>query len=190
MLFRRRDPVGFLEMVRLWLWPRRSFARSLAYMKKRILRIAATPHAIALGIGIGIFAACSPFFGFHLILAMALAWSLRANIAAAALTTVLSNPVTFLPIILLDYKLGGFIFSFFNHASTMSLAEVRQIFTQHSWTEAWHILLVAWDDVLIPILVGGTVMGLVLGTIAYILSYRTTYRFQERRRAKARRKAQ
>ena len=47
MLFRRRKPDGFLERVRTYLWPRRSFSRSLQYFSKRILRLKATPHAVA-----------------------------------------------------------------------------------------------------------------------------------------------
>ncbi|TIN70311.1 MAG: DUF2062 domain-containing protein, partial [Mesorhizobium sp.] len=41
MLFRRRKPDGLYERVRTYLWPRRSFSRSLQYFSKRILRLKA-----------------------------------------------------------------------------------------------------------------------------------------------------
>ena len=50
MLFRRREPEGVWERFRTALWPRRSFTRSVQYLVKRVLRLTATPHAIAAGV--------------------------------------------------------------------------------------------------------------------------------------------
>ncbi|HMM65076.1 MAG TPA: DUF2062 domain-containing protein, partial [Mesorhizobium sp.] len=38
MLFKRRETESLWERLRVWLWPRRSFSRSLQYFSKRILR--------------------------------------------------------------------------------------------------------------------------------------------------------
>ena len=53
MLFRRRHPEAWFVKVRTAMWPRRSWSRSLAYVFKRIIRITATPHAIAAGVAAG-----------------------------------------------------------------------------------------------------------------------------------------
>lgn len=168
----------------MWLWPRRSFSRSLKYYGKRLLRISATPHQVALGLAIGVLAASSPLFGLHIILAGIVTWLLRGNIAAAILGTMLSNPLTFLPIVMIDYKLGHFYFSFFGNVDEIPLAEIRAMFEGLSVSQAWSILLEAWDTVMKPILLGGLILGVFLGGLAYICAYRATRQFQIHRREK------
>ena len=68
----------------------------MQYFSKRILRLRATPHAIAAGVAAGVFAAFLPFLGFHILIAAALAWLIRGNILAAALgTAAVGNPLSF-----------------------------------------------------------------------------------------------
>ena len=50
MLFRRRTRESLWQRFRVHMWPRRSLSRSLQYFWKRILRLRATPHAIAAGV--------------------------------------------------------------------------------------------------------------------------------------------
>ena len=52
MLFRRRNRPTRIERLRVAVWPRNSWARSTRYFGKRVLRLTATPHAIALGFGV------------------------------------------------------------------------------------------------------------------------------------------
>jgi uncharacterized protein (DUF2062 family) len=52
VLFRRRKPDGLFERVRTYLWPRRSFSRSLQYFSKRT-RLKATLHAVVAGVAAG-----------------------------------------------------------------------------------------------------------------------------------------
>jgi len=94
MLFRRRKPESLMEKIRLCLWPRRSFGRSARYFGKRLLRIPASPHIIALGFAIGIFFASTPLYGFHILCAIFFAWVFSANMAAAALGTALVLPIS------------------------------------------------------------------------------------------------
>ncbi|MDD9333726.1 MAG: DUF2062 domain-containing protein, partial [Bartonella sp.] len=102
MFFNYRAPMNFGKRVRRKL----SLCRLFYYMRKRILRISATPHKVALGFSIGIFAACSPLLGLHIILAIFFSWVLRGDFAAAIIGTVFSNPLTFFLIIMADYKVG------------------------------------------------------------------------------------
>jgi holo-[acyl-carrier protein] synthase len=98
MLFKRRIKPGFRERMRTALWPRRSVGRSLRYFGKRVLRLRATPHAIAAGLAAGIFSSFIPILGVHIAVALAIAWIIGGNIAAAILGTTLGNPL-FLPFI-------------------------------------------------------------------------------------------
>lgn len=184
MLFRRRKPISFIERIRLWLWPRRSFSRSLRYYGKRLLRISATPHQVALGLAIGVFAASSPFVGLHIILAGIVASLLRGNIAAAILGTILSNPLTFLPIVMADYKIGHMLLSTFGNVQAIPLSEIRQMFDGLSLSQAWSSLLEAWEPVMMPIILGGVVLGAILGSLSYVCAYRATFQFQKRHKEK------
>ena len=47
-------------------------------MKLRLLRLSASPHSIAAGVAIGIAVAWTPFLGVHIIIALAIAFILRA----------------------------------------------------------------------------------------------------------------
>lgn len=184
MLFRRRKPISFLERLRVWLWPRRSFSRSLRYYGKRLLRISATPHQVALGLAIGILAASSPFVGLHIIFAGIIAWILGGNVAAAVLGTMLSNPLTFLPIVMADYKLGNICLSIFDNVEEIPLSEIREMFEGLSLSQAWSTILEAWGPVMKPVILGGLVLGATLSSLAYICAYRATFQFQKRRKEK------
>ena len=98
MLFKRRTPPSWQETFRVWLWPRRSWLRSTQYVTKRILRLTATPYAIAAGVAAGVFTSFTPFMGLHFLVAALFAWLIRGNLIASALGTFFGNPLTF-PII-------------------------------------------------------------------------------------------
>ncbi|MGL6071673.1 DUF2062 domain-containing protein, partial [Craterilacuibacter sp.] len=65
-------------------------------------------HSVALGMALGVFfGLLTPFA--QIILAVGAAIILRANVAAAALSTLVTNPLTFAPIYYLAYRLGAFL---------------------------------------------------------------------------------
>ncbi|WP_208435200.1 DUF2062 domain-containing protein [Bartonella phoceensis] len=188
MLFRRREPVDFVKRIRLWLWPRRSFSRSFAYICKRILRISATPHKVALGFAIGIFLACSPLFGMHIFLAIFFSWLLRANFAASIIGTIFSNPLTFLLIVMADYKVGYFCLSLFSNVNEISLSQIRALFNGLTLSNASLLFKGAWDSIMRPMILGGTLLGFIFGGLSYIGVYRAIVRFQQKRYQKIIRK--
>ncbi len=181
MLFRRREPVDFIKRIRLWLWPRRSLSRSFCYIRKRILRISATPHKVALGFSIGIFLACSPLFGMHIILAIFFSWILRGNFAAAIIGTVFSNPLTFLLIIMADYKIGYFCLSLFSNVNEISLSQIQILFSGLTLSNVSQLFKGAWDSIMKPMILGGTLLGFIFGGLSYIGVYRAIVRFQQKR---------
>jgi uncharacterized protein (DUF2062 family) len=67
------------------------------------------PRAVARGVAAGLLVAPTPVLGLHTWMALGLATALRANRAAALLASNLSNPVTFLPLALLDVRLGTWL---------------------------------------------------------------------------------
>ncbi|WP_336287890.1 DUF2062 domain-containing protein [Bartonella sp. CB60] len=181
MLFRRRESVNFIKRIRLWLWPRRSFSRSFCYMRKRILRISATPHKVALGFAVGIFLACSPLLGVHIILAIVFSWILRGNFAAAIIGTVFSNPLTFLFIVMVDYKIGYLCLSLFSDVNEISLSQIRALFDGLTLSNASLLFKDAWNSIMMPMIIGGVFLGFILGSFSYIGVYRAITRFQQKR---------
>jgi len=178
MLFRRRHPANIWERIRVGLWPRRSFSRSFRYMGKRIVRISASPHAIALGLSIGVCAAFTPFFGFHIILAVLVAWLCSANIAAAAIGTALSNPLTVPFIFGMTYALGQMLFNIGDPREAISVAEFLQMLEERDFTDLW--------EVFIQLLLGSVVLGAVAGLFTYLIAFNATWRFRRARAAKLR----
>ncbi|AGF75585.1 DUF2062 domain-containing protein [Bartonella vinsonii] len=189
MLFRRREPVDFVKRIRLWLWPRRSFSRSFHYIRKRILRISATPHKVALGFAIGIFLACSPLFGMHIVLAIFFSWILRGNFAAAIIGTAFSNPLTFLLIVMADYKVGYFCLSLFSNVDEISLSQIRVLFEGLTLSNISLLFKGTWDSIMRPMILGGILLGFILGSLSYIGVYRAIARFQKKRYQKIIKKA-
>lgn len=171
MLFRRRKPPSLSERVRIWLWPRRNWSRSSRYISHRLRRLRATPHAIALGCGLGVFASFTPFFGFHFILAGVLAWATRSSIIASALGTFFGNPLTFPFMWYGAYHLGNWTLGL--NPKPRKIDFSGGLFDK-SFDQVWPILK--------PIIVGGIPLGIVAGTIAYFLVRKAAEAYRNKRR--------
>jgi uncharacterized protein (DUF2062 family) len=79
----------------------RPFAHHLGKPELWRLHHRSVPRAVALGLGIGVII---PFM--HMVLAAILAIPLRANVAVAAATTLLINPLTIPPMYYFAYRTG------------------------------------------------------------------------------------
>ncbi|MCY6381460.1 DUF2062 domain-containing protein [Hoeflea prorocentri] len=176
MLFRRRKPIGALEKVRIFFWPRRSFSRSFQYFGKRILRLTATPHAIAAGVAAGVMASWTPFLGFHFIIAAALAYVFAGNIIASALGTAFGNPLTFPFIWTATFKVGKQLTVDDFHGEVPHI-HLGRLFHDLDLNQLW-------EPVLKPMLFGCVPFMLTFGLLAYVLTYFGVVAFQNQRRRK------
>lgn len=161
MLFGRRSRPRLPERLRIALWPRRSFGRSFRYYKHRVMRLQASPHAIAAGVAAGAFASCTPLVGFHFILSFVLAWFIGGSMIAAAFGTAIGNPLTFPLIWVSSFQLGQIILG--HHPDAPKPHEVHLSFDLITSS-----LATFWPT-LKPMFLGGTLIGLVLATILYLL---------------------
>jgi hypothetical protein len=174
MLFRRRKPADFWDRVRTWVWPRRSVWRSAQYFAKRVLRITATPHAIAAGVAAGVLASFTPYLGFHFLIAAAIALCLRGNVVASAFGTAVGNPLTFPFIFGATLAIGRFVL-FGRHPGSIEPFNLGQALAH---LDFWHI----WQPLLWPMTVGGMILGSLAGLIVYLLTRWGTAMFREERR--------
>lgn len=164
MLFRRRIPPSFRERLRVWAWPRSSWARSLRYFGKRILRLNATPHAVAAGVAAGTAMSFSPLLGLHTVVALALACVLRGNLIAAAIGTMVGNPV-FLPFLLgASYRVGTWVEG--SHARHSAVSNLEAGLSNWSWSGLGDTVARLWPT-LRPMLIGSALLGTVAGAVAY-----------------------
>src|SRR5690606_16543769 len=142
------------------------------YISKRVLRLTASPHSVAAGVAAGVFVSCTPFLGFHMIMAAVIAYAIGGNIVASAIGTTFANPLT-LPFIwagtleagrlLLYGSLGG------EHL------HVAKILGELEFSELWGPLLK-------PMAVGSVPFGLVFAAIFYVLTRYATAAFRRQRR--------
>ncbi len=176
MLFKRRETESLWERFRVWLWPRRSFSRSLQYFSKRILRLKATPHAVAAGVAAGVFASFFPL-GMHFIIAAVVCWLIAGNLVAALLgAAVGGNPLTVPLLWGASWEAGKVILH--RHAPLHGVpADLGGMMQHLSFAQLWR-------PVLEPIAVGAVPLGLAAGVVAYGITRwgMNTFRKQRRRR--------
>jgi uncharacterized protein (DUF2062 family) len=193
MLMKRRKPPSWAEWLRVWIWPRRSWFRSGQYVTKRILRLTASPHAVAAGVAAGAFTSFTPFMGLHFLLAAILAWVIRGNLIASALGTFVGNPLTFPFIWAATYKTGQFILQADMAGAPPALGHAMKRVMSSLWnldgTAAMTALSNIWNPILYPMLVGGLIVGPLVTIPMYFLTKRAALMFRESRRDKLMNKA-
>ncbi|HKQ54733.1 MAG TPA: DUF2062 domain-containing protein [Methyloceanibacter sp.] len=171
MLFKRREAESFFERMRVHMWPRRSWSRSSRYVVYRLRRLSDTPHAVALGFAVGVFAAFTPFIGTHLIMAMLVAWIIGGSIVAAVLGTFIGNPLTYPLIWYLTYHAGNVMLGGEPKPREIDLS--AGIF-QSSLEQLWPILK--------PMMLGCVPAGLLFAALSYVLVKPMVEAYKNRRR--------
>ncbi|MEP5181275.1 MAG: DUF2062 domain-containing protein [Rhizobiaceae bacterium] len=163
--------------------------RSGQYVTKRILRLTATPHAVAAGVAAGAFTSFSPFMGLHFLIAFVLAWVVRGNLLASALGTFVGNPLTFPFIWAATYNTGQYLL---HNADTTAAAPDMVLATKSVMGAVFQLdgeaaltaIELIWEPLLWPMLVGGSLIGLVCAVPIYFLTRRAAALFRESRKNK------
>lgn len=189
MLFRRRERPSLLETLRVAVWPRRSFARSIKYVFYRLWRLSGSPHAIAMGCAAGVFIGFTPFFGLQFVLAGLLAWVLGGSIIAAALGTFVANPISFPLIWYSTYKLGCVMLTGNALGACGSLPDglanwgsaIFEQFMALSMDAAMLLVQGVWP-VIKPMALGSLPIGALAAGISYIIVRKMIELRQRRRR--------
>lgn len=164
--------------------PMRHVAKVSKYHWRKLLRVRATPHEIALGCAAGVFAACTPFLGAQMILAVVLALLLRVSVPAAIVGTFVGNPISWPAIWSASYIAGAWLLGQDPAVAADQLAESATVLSatlsspgQPSLTAA----VVNLSPFLQPLLIGGVVIGLLAASASYYPTLRAVRLFQRRR---------
>jgi hypothetical protein len=128
------------------------------------------PHYVAMGMAVGVFVAVTPTIPFHMALAVALAFALKASKPAAVIGVWFSNPITIPPFYYGSYKLGMLMLGRNDGLDP----------TVHSLQE----LLKQGVDITIAMIISGAVLGIVPAIASYYVICHFFRKLRARRRAK------
>ena len=117
-----------------------------------------SPYQRALGLSVGIFSGCFPFFGFQTLIGVFLARIFKGNIILAALGTWISNPFTYVPLYYFNYRIGSLVFN-----SDKNIVDVSSITPGELWSQGWYLSS--------RLLTGSICVGLVTGAIGGFCLY-------------------
>ena len=126
----------------LWLW-----------------RQEGTPGQRARGLAAGVFCGCYPFFGLQIFLSVGVASVVRGNHLLAAAGTLVSNPLTYLPLYWFNYLVGCRLLG--PGQGRINLAELNR---SSLWAQGWEFSQ--------RILLGSTVVGMVMAIASGWMAYR------------------
>ena len=137
------------------------------------MRLNDEPDRIARGVFAGTFIAFSPFFGFHYLLAPALAFAIRGNLLASLIFANVSNILTFPFVAGASIATGKLFLGSLDDDDVMHEEELEELASsfdliwdgllKNDGDGRWGFLAEIYDDLLLPYLLGGGILGLIVG---------------------------
>ena len=124
-----------------------------------------TPGQRARGLAAGVFCGCFPFFGLQIVVSVGVASLLKGNHLLAAAGTLVSNPLTYIPLYWFNYLVGDQLLGPSGSADSLSAINRSNL-----WLQGW--------DFTQRILLGSTLVGLILAVVSGLIAYKL---FQRRR---------
>lgn len=101
------------------------------FIRLRIPHLRGEPIILSRGFAVGVFAGCFPFFGLQSFVGVILATLFRGSKVAAVAGTWISNPLTYLPIYVFNYKVGRYLLGVENHSLSQldfqSIAQFKEL---------------------------------------------------------------
>ena len=125
-----------------------------------------SPGERARGIAAGVFCGCFPFFGLQMVLSVALASLVRGNHLLAAAGTLVSNPLTYVPLYWFNYKVGCWLLG-----PATNIAALEGLNRSNLWNQGWDFS----QRILLGSGLVGAVLALLLGVLAFNLYGRSTH---------------
>ncbi|WP_234450856.1 MULTISPECIES: DUF2062 domain-containing protein [unclassified Paracoccus (in: a-proteobacteria)] len=195
----KRKPRSYSQIASEMVYPRGGWSRAAQYLGYRVRRLPDQPHRIARGFAAGTFINFTPLFGFHLLGAFALAWVMRGNLLAAALGTLIGNPVTIPFMAMTSMALGRWMLGV---DGSMTPAAILNAFASagrqltHNFMSIFDDRVAQWDQletffhaIFLPYLVGSIIPGTIAAVIAHYLSLRVVEGYHRHRAARMAKRA-
>lgn len=142
--------------------------RRLRYFYIRFIRLRGTPAEISCGLAVGVFWGMFPLPGLQMAIAIVTAALLRGNKLAAAAGTWLSNPLTTLPLTVLNFQVGQWVLG--REVDVLSADDLQSI----------DQILQLGGDFLVSYLIGCLIVGSISAPLIYVLGLPIIQRIQHR----------
>lgn len=113
----------------------------------------------ARGLAAGVFCGCFPFFGLQIVLSVGVATAVRGNHLLAAAGTLISNPLTYVPLYWFNFLVGSRLLG------PLAGADLDDVNRSNLWDQGWDVL----QRLLLGSTLVGALMALALGVMAYLL---------------------
>jgi len=128
------------------------------------------PGERARGFAVGVFSGCFPLFGLQIGLGLLLAAVFKGNRVMAAIGTLISNPITYIPLYWFNYRIGSIIIG----NSQVDLFHIQTTVLE-LWSRGWLFT----SRLLLGSAVTGVLAGSCAGFIVYIIfRHRSSTRFR------------
>ena len=135
------------------------------YLYIRFMRMQGSPEAIARGVSAGVFAGCFPFLGFQTLIGIAIAALVRGNKMMAAVSTWISNPLTYFPIFALNFHIGRLLLGYPKKTVTLPASPAGI----NEWLKLGMTVTSA-------LLLGSLVVGAIAGVVGYYIALLVAHR--------------
>lgn len=155
---------------------------------KWLVRLRRSPRSISGGFALGTFVAFTPTIGVQFVIVIFLATILNLNRTAALIAIWITNAATMAPIYTFNYLVGTIVWP------GPPVGEVYATFQQLALTllrlEIWDMLeqfrqiMNLGLEIIIPLLIGSTIVGLLSAALVYAISQRLIGYMIERREKK------
>lgn len=163
---------------------RKTYLITFRYAKK-ILGLNDSPHAIALGVAIGMFVAFTPTAPLQMTLAFCIAWIFHANKTAAIIPTWVTNPITNPPIFFGQYLTGAYLFGYPLVDKETFAIYTKQVMEFTIWDpvnlfhQIINLLKQTWHDIGQPLLIGSIIWAIFFGIVFYFIALKIVIKRRE-----------
>jgi uncharacterized protein (DUF2062 family) len=130
------------------------FLRPFDYILSHPVYFSATRRGVGGGLWLGLFVGLLPIPGQTLVAVLG-ALLLRVNVPVAAITIWISNPITFVPIFYLAYKIGAALLDI----------PIEAVPAELSWAWLSEEIFIRWK----PLIYGSLIMAVSVASTAYLL---------------------
>ncbi len=128
---------------------------------REVLSVNEPPHKVAMAFAVGVFVGMSPLLGLHTVLGIILAWQFRLNKLVTLIGVYVTNPWTIVPIYTFGTWFGAKVLGV---SHIMPAVDWRHITCGILFNEFRHLIM--------PFVVGSTLIGVVSAVAGYVLIYR------------------
>jgi len=163
----------------MWL----NLQKTFRYYSLRFKRLGGDPKSLAMGTAVGIFIGITPTVPLHTVAIIGVTLLMRVNTIAALISaTIVSNPLTFVPIYYLSWKIGNFLLP--GRLTWERLQEVLEVITSESFLVSLKTVSNLSINAVLVMMIGGILLAIPPTLVSYYFSLRFFIKVREKRRRK------